>query len=557
MIKENLIKLYENSFKENWELPALSDYFKSSESYTYEGLVEEIIKLHVLFEQLQLKRGDKIALLGRNNPKWCITFMATITYGAVIVPILQDFNSNDIHHIINHSDSKVVFAGDQFWDNIDTKSVDIKAAFSLTDFECIYAKIEDDYQKYIRSNVEKKYRRDLARSVKHKSFKFAEVDNSEMVLLNYTSGTTGFSKGVMVSANNIAGNVFYVRAHRLHHKGSRALVFLPLAHTYGCTLDFLYPLTEGTHITLLGKIPAPKILVEALSVVRPDVIFTVPLLVEKIYKQVVMPVLDKEFIKVALRTPLLDTGMYSLINRKLTEVFGGNFSQVVIGGAPLNADVEEFLKKIKFRFTVGYGMTECAPLISYEDYEKFKQTSCGKILDDIMDVKIASDDPYNIPGEIRVKGENVMMGYYKNEEETRKAFDEDGWLRTGDIGTIDPDGTIYIKGRSKSMILGSAGQNIYPEGIESKLNNLPCVFESLVIERNGKLVALVYPDYNQMNDLNISESNGLKDVMANNLKELNKLVAPFEKVSEIVLYPHEFEKTPKKSIKRYLYEKLA
>lgn len=552
MIKDNLIELYESSFRENWELTALSDYFKKDEKYTYGELANEIAKLHLLFGNLGVKRMDKIALIGRNNPKWCITFLAAITYGAVIVPILQDFSSNDVHHIINHSDSVLLFAGDQNWDNIDIEKLPaIIAAFSLTDFEPYYA---TNGRRAVceRRAVNKQFRKQHFRGVKRKNLKYPYRPNTEMVLLNYTSGTTGFSKGVMLTANNLAGNMVFGRSLRVHSPGSRALSFLPLAHAYGCAFDFLYPLVMGAHVTLLGRIPSPKILMEAMAEVRPTVVFLVPLIMEKIYKKQILPMLEKSLLRFALRLPLVDTGIYSLINKKLSDSFGGNFSQVIIGGAGLNGDVEEFLKKIKFKFTVGYGMTECAPLISYTPPAEFRETSCGRVLEGLMEIRVDSEDPQNVSGEIQVRGENVMQGYYKNDKATREAFTEDGWMRTGDVGTVDRDGTIYIRGRSKSMILGSSGQNIYPEEIESKLNNLPCVMESLVVDRKGRLVALVYPDYEQVDEAGIDRA-GLDNVMSENVAALNKLVAPYERIAEIILYPNEFEKTPKKSIRRYLY----
>lgn len=552
MLQENLIKLYEDSFRDNWDMPALSDYFKKEEKYTYGELANEIARLHLLFGNMGVKRGDKIAIIGRNNPKWCIAFLATVTYGAIVVPILQDFNSNDVHHILNHSESVALFAGDQFWENLDVEKIEqVRAIFSLTDFECLYA--SQEIQKYERRTICKQFKKAHFRGLKRKNFKYNPISNDGLVILNYTSGTTGFSKGVMLTANNLVGNLIFGRNLNVHYKGSRALSFLPLAHAYGCMFDFLYPLIMGSHVTLLGKIPSPKILIEAMASVRPDVIFLVPLIMEKLYKKQILPMLDKSLLRFALRLPLVDTGIYSLINKKLTDSFGGNFSQVIIGGAALNADVEEFLRKIKFKFTVGYGMTECAPLISYTRPADFKGGSCGRVLEGLMEVKVDSDDPNTIPGEIMVRGEHVMQGYYKNQKATDAIFTNDGWMRTGDIGTVDPDGTIYIRGRSKSMILGPSGQNIYPEEIESKLNNLPCVMESLVVDRKGRLVALVYPDYDQADELGAKERVQIEKVMAQNVIELNKLVAPYERIAEIVLFPTEFEKTPKKSIKRYLY----
>ncbi len=547
MIKENFIRHYQESFKAHWERPALSDYFKE-EYFTYGMMAEEIARLHLLFECCKIRKGDKIALIGRNNTRWCITYMATITYGAVIVPILQDFSPNDVHHIINDSDSVMVFAGDQHWDAIDPRSVEkIRASFSLTDFRCKYDRFGHEVKNF-SAGLNKRFRERYPEGFRPQDVVYPEVPNDQLMQINYTSGTTGFSKGVMLTGNNLGGNIFYGIKTRMHYPGSRDLSFLPLAHAYGCAFDFLLVLATGAHVTLLGKIPSPKILVEAFARVRPSIIFMVPMIMEKIYKKQILPVLEKRSVRLALKIPLARERVYEKIRNSLTESFGGEFEQVVIGGAPLNSEVEEFLYRIGFRFTVGYGMTECAPLISYVHYKQFVPTSCGKPLEGYMEVRIDSEDPERVPGEIQVRGENVTVGYYKNKEATKEAFTPDGWLHTGDMGTLDKNGYLYIRGRYKSMLLGSNGQNIYPEELESKLNNLPCVTESVVIQRSGKLVALVYPDYEENHSME-----KIKAVMENNKKILNSMVAPYERISEIILYPTEFEKTPKKSIKRYLY----
>lgn len=543
--------MYEKCFSENWTLPALTDYFKN-ETFTYGELSEEVLKMHILFEALDVQKGDRIALVGRNNPHWCIAFMATITYGAVIVPILQDFNANDVHHIINHSESVLLFAGDQNYDAIDHDVIGgIRASFSLTDFSLQFC--NDLYRSRLdRCSIEGEYNHRYPKGLAPEQLKFYQTPNENMVLLNYTSGTTGFSKGVMLSGNNLAGNMIFGRNLGVHYPGSRALSFLPLAHAYGCAFDFLYPLMMGGHVTLLGKIPAPKILLQAMSEVRPTVIFMVPLIIEKIYKKQILPMLEKNVAKFVLRVPLVDNGVYALIRKKMVESFGGAFDHIMVGGASLNRDVEDFLKKIKFPFTVGYGMTECGPLISYESPERFVSGSCGRILDGLMEVRIKDRDTLSGIGQIEVRGENVMMGYYKNDKATADVFDGD-WLRTGDMGSTADDGTIFIRGRSKTMILRASGQNIYPEEIESKLNNMPCINECLIVERDGKLVALVYPDYDALDAMGVKDTNIIYDIMAENLVELNKLVASYEQVTSVVLYPAEFEKTPKRSIKRYLY----
>ena len=426
MLQENLLKIYETSFRENREMSALTDYFKG-ETFSYYEMAKEIAKIHLLFKKAGIKQGDKIALIGRNNPRWCITYMGTITYGAVIVPILQDFTPADIIHIINHSESRLLFLGDNFWDVIEEDQIkQIEAVFSLT---------------------------------------------------NYTSGTTGYSKGVMLTVNNLTSNVMFAATtintqtgQRYFQKGGRTLSFLPLAHAYGCAFDFLAPLAVGGHITLLGKIPAAKILLEAMAVVKPTIICCVPMILEKVYRKQVLPMLEKGPMSIAMKIPLLNSAIYSVIRKKLMDAFGGNVGIFIVGGAPMNQETESFLMKIKFPITIGYGMTECAPLISFTPDNEFKAGSCGRFLKGLLEVRIDSEDPQRVAGEILVRGEHVMKGYYKNDKDTHKVLDEEGWLHTGDMATMDPDGTLYIRGRSKTMILSGNGQNIYPEEIEDKLN---------------------------------------------------------------------------------------
>ena len=555
MVTENFIKIYEKGFKENWERPALTDY-NTKESFTYQQIAEEIAKLHILYKHCQIRRGDKIAIVGRNTPRWCIAFMSAITYGAIVVPILQDFNANDIHHIVSHSDSVLLFVGDLIWENLEVDKLNnLRATISLRDYSCLDQRDGECISKCLSEmniNFKNKYPNGFSRE----DIKYAELSNDKVVLINYTSGTTGFSKGVMLTGNNLAGNTMFGIHSKLHYPGSKCLSFLPLAHAYGCAFDILVPLAVGTHITMLGKIPSPKILLKALEEVKPNLIICVPLILEKIYRKQILPMLNKRALKWAVNIPLLDSQIYAQIRKKLVDAFGGRFEQVIIGGAPLNKEVETFLHKIKFPFTVGYGMTECGPLISYTHYTEFIPTSAGRILDGYMQVRIDSEDPYNIPGEICVKGENVMKGYYKNQEATDAVLDNDEWLHTGDMGTINKDNTIFIKGRCKTMILGPNGQNIYPEAIEAKLNNMPFILESLVIEKDGKLIALVYPDYEAVDENGISG----KDIliaMEEIRQNVNNELAPFENISKIQLYPTEFEKTPKKSIKRYLYTNFS
>lgn len=555
MIKENFIKLYENSFKENWDLPLYTDYGEDS-TFTYGQVAEEIAKLHLIFQHCSLRRGDKISLIGKNTSRWCIAYMATVTYGAIVVPILQDFKPNDVHHIINHSESTFLFTSDNIWETLEEEAIgNLRAVFSLTDFRCLHQRDGETIQKFIR-NIGSAMDKAYPNGFQKENIVYTELSNDKVMLLNYTSGTTGFSKGVMLTGNNLAGNVVFGINSGLLKKGERIVSFLPLAHAYGCAFDFLTATAVGTHVTLLGKTPSPKILMKAFDEVKPNLIITVPLVIEKIYKNVIQPIITKRSMRWALNIPLLDNQIYAQIRKKITDAMGGRFREIIIGGAAMNPEVTEFFYKLKFPFTIGYGMTECAPLISYADWDEFIPGSSGKILP-TMEVRIDSDDPYNKTGEIQVRGENVMKGYYKNEEATRDVFTEDGWLKTGDLGTIDANGYVYIRGRSKTMILSSSGQNIFPEEIEAKLNNMPFVAESLIIERNKKLVALVYPDSPALDALGLNTPDSIKAVMDENLKNLNKLVGNYEQVSKIQLYPTEFEKTPKKSIKRFLYNSIT
>ena len=558
MLQENLIRMYEESFRAHRELPALTDYFKG-ETFSYYEMAKEIAKLHLFFKKAEIRRGDKIALVGRNNPRWCITYLATITYGAVIVPILQDFAPADIVHIVNHSESRLLFVGDNYWDIIEEDEIArIDAVLSLTDFHVIYERRGKSLGVYMRDMV-KNYRAKYKRGFSADDIKYPDIPNDQMVLLNYTSGTTGYSKGVMLTVNNLTGTVLVAKNARntqtgTHYfvRGGRTLSFLPLAHAYGCAFDFLSPLAVGGHVTLLGKIPSPKILIEAMQMVKPTVICCVPLILEKIYRKQVLPLLEKGPMSIAMKIPLLNSAIYSAIRKKLIDSFGGEVVIFIVGGAPMNQETEAFLLKIKFPITVGYGMTECAPLISFTTDDLFKAGSCGMYIKEYLDLRIDSPDPEHTAGEIIVKGEHVMLGYYKNEKDTHAVLDPDGWLHTGDMGTVDPDGTLYIRGRSKTMILTGSGQNIYPEEIEDKLNNMYLVLESLVLEHNGKLHALVVPDYEQAEREGV-DKNDLPQIMENNLKELNTVVAGYEHVAAITIYPTEFEKTPKRSIKRYLY----
>lgn len=546
----NFIKIYERSFIENWDLPALSEYSRNT-LITYGDMATSIAMTHILFESIGIKPGDKIALCGKDSADWVKVYMATITYGAVIVPILSDFNPLDITHIVNHSGAELLMVSDSIWEHIEPEALlTVKGVMSLENKGVLYEAAGVEMQRHIRL-LKRRFNRRYSNGYTSRDVKYIDRDNSEIVEINYTSGTTGFSKGVMLTGENLAGNVCFGRHSKLHFRSSRALAFLPLAHAYGCAFDMLTPLAVGSHVTLLGKIPSPRVLLKALAEVKPNLVVCVPLILEKIYKNQILPMISKGTMRWTLAVPFLDSLIYSKIRKKLIDAFGGEFEEVIVGGAPLNHEVEEFLHKIKFPFTVGYGMTECGPLISYTPWREFAVGSSGKTLP-IMESKIISADPENIPGEICVRGTNMMKGYYNNPDATAAVIDEEGWLHTGDMGTRSSDGTLFLRGRSKAMLLSASGQNIYPEEIEAKLNNMPFVAESLVVEREGKLVGLVYPDFEAVDRFGIS-INDMDNAMENVRTELNKLVAPYEQLTKIVLMPNEFEKTPKRSIKRFLY----
>lgn len=546
----NFIKLYEKSFASNWELPALSEFGKNNVQ-TYGEMAEEIAKIHILYESIGINPGDKIALCGKDSANWVKIFMATVTYGAVIVPILADFNPVDVTHIVNHSEAKIFFVSDPIWEHIEPdKLLNVKAVISIEQKKSLFESEGVEVARSFRL-LKRRFNRRYPMGFTARDIHYIDRDNSELAEINYTSGTTGFSKGVMLTGENLSGNVSFGIYAKLYKPGDRTLSFLPLAHAYGCAFDMLTPLAEGSHLCVLGKTPSPRVLLKALSEVKPVLVICVPLILEKIYKNQILPMISKGSMRWTLAVPFLDTFIYSKICKKLVDAFGGEFSQVIVGGAPLNREVEEFLHKIKFPFTVGYGMTECGPLISYTPWYDYIVGSSGKTLP-IMESKILSDDPENIPGEICVRGVNRMKGYYKNPEATEAVIDKEGWLHTGDMGTRSPDGTLFIRGRNKTMILSASGQNIYPEEIEAKLNNMPFVAESLVVERDGKLVALVYPDYDAIDKMGMRVTN-MEDEVESIRKELNKIVAPYEQIAKIILMPNEFEKTPKKSIKRFLY----
>jgi len=550
--EENLIKIYERSFRENWLLEAVTDY-GTSNTLTYAQLAENVAKLHLLFKQAGVNVGDKVAVMGKNNANWVTTFLAAVTYGAVIVPILQDFKANDAIHIVNHSESTLLFITDLIWENIDAEQVPaLKAVISLNTMDMIVSRLPME-QSVDKLTIEELFAEKYPNGFGKNNVHYIDRSNAELASINYTSGTTGFSKGVMTPANALAGNIIFGLNTKLVFPGCRHVAFLPLAHAYGCAFDFLACLAAGGHTYLIGRTPSAKILLKAFAEVKPTVILSVPLILEKIYKKMIQPQISKAPVSWVLKMPLLDQVVLGMIRETLMNAFGGEFSQIIIGGAPLNAEVEAFLRRIKFPITIGYGKTETAPLISFTPWKEFRSQSCGQVLKGFMEARIADANAEGV-GEIQVRGEHVMAGYYKNEQATKECFTEDGWLRTGDLGMIDNDGFIYIKGRCKTMLLGPSGQNIYPEEIEAKINNMPYVLESLVLQKDDtRLVALVCPDFEAVDADHLTQDQ-LEAIMDENRKLVNQDLAAYEQVNMVKIYTHEFEKTPKKSIKRFLYE---
>ncbi len=548
MIETNFIKLYESSFQDNWDLNAFTDLNEST-TLTYGEFAKEVARLHILFEIMGVDKKDKIALIGRNHTVWATVFMATITYGAVIVPVLHDFHPESMENVILHSDTKIIFIEPKNWQDLN-KDKFTQPIFSLPTLEIIKGKneITNDLWK----KVDDKFAQTYPDGFNPSDVKYPHILNESVICLNYTSGTTGFSKGVMLTANNYAGNILFAKRLDLLFKGEKIVAFLPMAHAYGCAFDFLYSLSAGVHIHLLGKNLSSQSLLDAFRKVKPHLIITVPLILEKIYQKRIQPIITKPAFKAILKVPLLKRLVYTKIRKILVASLGGNFREVLVGGAALSVETEDFLCKIKFPFTVGYGMTECAPLISFDKHKDFVKTSCGTVLPGIMKARIDSHSPHNEPGEIQVTGENVMKGYYKNPEATAAAFTEDGWLRTGDLGILDRNNRLYIKGRIKTMILGANGQNIFPEEIETRLNNMPYIDESLVIKRKNRLVALVYPDFHEMEETGITLDE-LESIMNSIRLEVNKKLAIYEQIGYIELRQKPFEKTPKRSIRRFLY----
>ena len=548
MLEKSFVSYLEEGITNNWNQNALSDY--QGETFSYAQIAGHVHYFHSFFKESGIKPGDKIALVGKNSVRWAILYISVVSYGATLVPILPDFKPDDIYEIVNHSDSILLFIGNMVGGKTDvSKMPNLKGILSIDDFSLLNS---------FSDNLAKAHELELLKTTVEKTlndkanFSLPKISNSSLAILSYTSGTTGFTKGVMLSHNSLAANVRFAQNNMDLKQGDRIVSFLPLAHAFGAAFEFLFPFSMGCHVTILTKTPSPQIIIKAFQEIKPALILSVPLVIEKIYKTRLLPVLRKWHIRLLLHIPGINNLLYKKFREGLSQVFGNNFKELIIGGAPLNAEAEAFFRKIKFRFTVGYGMTECGPLISYEKWTKFVPGSSGKVVD-TLDIKIDSEDQANVIGEIMVKGDNVMNGYYKNEKATNDVLESDGWLHTGDLGIIDKEGYVHIRGRSKSMILGPNGKNIYPEEIEAVLNNRYAVGESLIVHRNDKLVALIFPDQELVEKEKLSNDDLLK-IYEHHKKTMNHKLPGHMTVATVEIQNEEFIKTPKKNIKRYLYK---
>jgi len=552
-MEKSLNLLLEKSFQDNWDNRALSDY--KGITLHYRDVARRIEKLHIVFEICGLNKGERVSICSKNQANWGVVFLATLTYGAVAVPILHEFKPGNIHHIVNHSDSRILFIGEQIWEQLsESEMPNLEVVIKISDFSVLYARNQLIYD--TREHLNELFGKKYPKYFRPEHVKYHSDTHEELALINYTSGTTGFSKGVMLPYRSLISNIeFGWEIHPELNNRSNIVAMLPAAHMYGMMFEFLFEMSVGAHVHFLTKMPSPKIIMEAFADVKPDIIISVPLIIEKIYKKKLQPIISKTSMRVLLKVPVIDQKIQKKIQQELVKTFGGKFTEVVIGGAALNKEAEAFFRKIGFPFTIGYGMTECGPIITYAPWNDTRLYSCGKAVPR-MQIKIDSADPAHIPGEIFCKGANIMLGYYKNQEATDAIMTEDGWLRTGDMGVIDEEGFLYIRGRSKSMILGPNGQNVYPEEIESAFNNLPYVVESLVIEEQGSLTALIYPDFEQT-ELDGLTSSDLEVKMEENRSIVNEDLPNYCKVQVIKIFPEEFEKTPKRSIKRFLYQRVV
>ena len=551
-MEKSFIALIEESIKKNWDLDALTDY--KGATLQYKDVARKIEKIHIIFEESGVKPGDKIAVCGRNMSHWGVTFLATVTYGAVVVPILHEFKADQVHNIVNHSEAKLLFVGDVVWEALDESAMpNLEGIMLMNDFSILISRSEK--LTYAREHLNELFGHKFPKNFRKQHVNYYKDQPEELLVLNYTSGTTSFSKGVMLPSRALWSNVEFgkEKLNKILKAGDSVVSMLPMAHMYGLAFEFLYEFCNGCHVYFLTRMPSPKIILQAFAEVKPKIVIAVPLIIEKIIKKNVLPKLETPTMKFLLNVPFVSDKIREKVREQVMNAFGGNFYEVIVGGAAFNQEVEAFMRSINFPYTVGYGMTECAPIISYEDWEKFKAGSCGKPAPR-MEVQILSRDPQNVPGEIVTRGDNVMLGYYKNQEATDEVIDADGWMHTGDLGVMDAEGNITIKGRSKNMLLGPSGQNIYPEEIEDKLNNLPYVNESIVIQAlDGKLAALVYPDFDAAFANGLTEK-GVEEQMEANRVALNTQIAAYEQIARVKIYHEEFEKTPKKSIKRFLYQ---
>lgn len=548
-IQDSFIQLVEESIRANWDRDALTDY--KGATLQYKDVARKIEKMHILFEHAGIKKGDKIALCGRNSANWTATFLGVVTYGAVAVPILHEFKADNVHHIVNHSEARMLFVGDQVWEMFNEAAMpNLEGIIELKNFDLVVSRSEK--LTYAREHLNEEFGKKYPCRFRAEQVSYRREEPEELAVINYTSGTTGYSKGVMLPYRSIISNIVHIDQKVGLKAGDSIVSMLPLGHIFGLVFDFLYGITKGAHLWFLTRMPSPKIIAESFAVIRPRVIACVPLIVEKIFKKNILPKVDNKLGKLLLNLPIISDKIKEQIRQQAMEVFGGNFIEIVIGGAPFNPEVEAFLRKINFPYTIAYGMTECAPLICHSRWDEILYTSCGKTVAN-METKVISEDPERIPGELVCRGMNVMLGYYKNESATAQTIDKDGWLHTGDMAIKDADGNIFIKGRCKNMLLTASGQNIYPEEIEARLNNMPYVNESLVILKENKLVALVYPDNEDAFSHGMNKKQ-LEEALELNRIELNKVLPAYSQITQVKLYPEEFEKTAKKSIKRFLYQ---
>lgn len=547
----SLIQLIEESIRKNWNLDAMTNY--KGATLQYKDVARKIEKMHILFEHAGIKKGDKIALCGRNSANWTATFLGVITYGAVAVPILHEFKADNVHNIVNHSEARMLFVGDQVWENFNEAAMPhLEGIIELKNFDLVVSRSQR--LTYAREHLNEEFGKRYPCRFRADNVSYRREEPEELAVINYTSGTTGYSKGVMLPYRSIISNVVHIHKKVGLKPGDNVVSMLPLGHIFGLVFDFIYGVTVGAHLWFLTRMPSPKIIAESFAEIRPRVIACVPLIVEKIFKKNILPKVDNKLGKLLLKLPIISDKIKEQIRTQAMEVFGGNFIEIVIGGAPFNPEVEAFLRKINFPYTIAYGMTEAAPLICHSRWDEIQYTSCGKTVSN-METKVLSSDPERIPGELVRRGINVMLGYYKNEEATAQAIDCNGWLHTGDMAIKDAEGNIFIKGRCKNILLTASGQNIYPEEIEARLNNMPFVNESLVILAGDKLIALVYPD-NEEAFAQGMDKKALEAAIEVNRTELNKILPAYSQITRIKLYPEEFEKTAKKSIKRFLYQDI-